>query len=192
MIECGDLNQLTCQEYLKINTNETNLTIKSMIESKQLILSYGRNYIASSSLNISLVTKGLVPMIRLISGINEKSVFMITKKSNSLYSDYVGFNQSFSNTSFISLRNLTTVKSFLKSIYSNIGVQFSYEKEEITIVNLTITYAYLAFGTFQPYLSTLFNGNLYQTTNLSNKMITVRNIDQYQFKSKIFLIKLIV
>jgi len=181
--ECGDLTQLTCQDYLRMNPNLTNLTVTNMIESKQITLSYGLNYITSNRLNISLVKKGFVPMIRLISGIGLNNVYMITKKSNSLYSDYVGFNGTLSNGTFIEIRNLTTVKSYLKSTYSNIGVQFSYD--ELTFVNLTLKYSYLVFGSFEPYLSTLFNGNLYKTGNIyTNKIITVRNIDQYQFKSK--------
>jgi hypothetical protein len=185
-MECGNLNQLTCQNYLKLYPNLTNLTVTNMIESKQIGLTYGLNYITSNSLNISFVKRGFVPIIRLISGINSNRVYMITRKSNSLYSDYIGFNGSLSNGSFMAIRNLTTVNSYLKSTFSNIGVQFGYD--ELTYVNLTVTYAYLVFGSFYPYLSTLYNGNLYKTVNLyTTKMITVRNIDQYQFRSKFCL-----
>ena len=183
--ECGDFNQSTCQDYLKLNPNNiTSLTITDLIESKQFVVTSGLNLISSEILNISLVKKGYVPIIRLVSAIATNTVYLIVKKSNSLYSDYVCLNSSLSNGTLIGVRNITTVKSFFQSVYSNIAVQFSYD--EINLVNLTVTYSYLTFGTYQPYLFTYYNGNTYKNRNLYTKMITVRNIDQYPFQGNNF------
>lgn len=183
--ECGDFNQSTCQDYLKLNQNITSLTLTDLIESKQFVVTYGLNFISSESLNISLVKKGYVPIIRLVSPIIFNSFYLVVKRSNSLYSDYVCLNSSLSNGTLIGVRNITNVKSFFQSAVSNIAVQFSYD--EINLVNLTLTYSYQAFGTYQPYLFTYYNGNTYKSQNSYTKMITVRNIDQYPFQGSHFL-----
>ncbi len=128
IMECGNLNQLTCQNNLKMCPNVLNLTSTNMIESKQIGLTYGLNYITRNSLNIGLVKRGFVSIFWLISRINLNRFYMINRKINSLYSDFIGSNGSLSNGSFMAIRNLTTVKFYLKSTFSNIGVQFSYDE----------------------------------------------------------------
>ena len=179
------MNQSTCQSYLKSNSNITDLTITESIESNQLTLKYGCNYITSTQFNTTQLKKGYVPIIRLVSAIGSNNALMVVRKSDSIYSDYIGLNGT--GTFLLGgIRNLTTVKSFFKSTFSNIAVQFSYEN--LTLTNLTVTHSYLAFGTFQPYLITIYNGNLYKTASLYTKSITVRNIDNYQYQSKNILI----
>jgi hypothetical protein len=165
------------------NTNITNLTVIDLIESKQIKFSSRFNYFTSSNLNISLVKRGYIPMIRLVSGSLTNNVTLVTKLINDLYPDYVCLDSSLTNGTLIGLRNLKTIQSSVLSKTSNIAVLFSYE--DPILVNLTSTYAYSSLGTFQPYLYTKYGGNLYATPN--TKLIMIRNVDQYPFQSKNFI-----
>ena len=147
-----------------------------MIESNQIILSKGNNYITTDKLNISTVTKGFIPIIRLIS-----DVTLVTKENDDLYPDYSCFNVSVSSGDLLGLTNLTNLKSAIKSQTSNIAVQFRFDST--VLVNLTLSYAYPSFGTFEPYLYSRYGGNVYGSYN--NKLVTIRNIGSYPFDSKL-------
>lgn len=150
-----------------------------MIESKQISLSYGYNYFTNDKLNISFVKKGYIPRIRFLSGSMTSYVYLVTKTSNSLYPDYVCYNVSLSNGTLIGFRNMTTVKTAIGSSTSNIAMQLKFE--DPTLINVTSSFAYLAFGTFLPYLYSTYGGNFYNTLN--TKSIMVRNIDPYPIQS---------
>ena len=128
-------------------------------------------------MNISTVTKGFIPILRLIS-----DVTLVTKENDDLYADYACFNVSASNGDLLGLTNLTNLKSSIKSLTSNIAVQFSYDST--ALINLTLSYAYASFGTFEPYLYSRYGGNVYGSYN--NKLVTIRNIGSYTFESKQF------
>jgi hypothetical protein len=182
MLECGGLNQQTCQEYFNKN-NITNLTIFEKIESKRITLFYGKNYFSNRELDIGLIENGSIPIIRLISNSssNSNGIYLVLKTNDSSYPDYVCSNYSSSTGDLIGLRNFTWTKSYVKSSKSNLEIKFIYE--DANLVNLTTSSAYSSFGSFQPYLMTKFGGNLYsiQSTNI----ITVKNIDEFPFQSKI-------
>ncbi len=152
-----------------------------MIESKQLTLSYGYNYFTSDKLNISLLKKGYVPKIRLISGSMTTNVYLVFSTNNYVYPDYVCYNASLSNGTLTGLRNLTTVQKSAGSSKSNIALQFKFE--DPTFTNLTSSFAYLAFGTYIPYLYTTYGGNFYNSLN--TKSIMIRNIESYPIQSKL-------
>jgi hypothetical protein len=174
MLECGSIQ--SCQLYLKNNPSITNLTITDIIESKQIVLSNGDNYITSDKLNITSVRKGYVPIIRYVS-----TATLALKEKNDIYPDYVCFNISTSTGELLGWNNTTNLTKYLGSVRSNVAVQFVFDST--VFVNLTLSYAYLSFGSFQPYLITKYGGNVYDTQN--NKMIIIRNIQQYPFQSKI-------
>ena len=146
------------------------MTILNIIESKQITLSLGNNYITSDKLNISLVKKGFIPIIRHYSDSS-----LMTSKYNSSYPDYVCLNMSSHNGDLIRLKNLTILKNSIGSTTSNIAVKFGFD--ETIFVNLTVAYAYSSFASYLPYLYTQYGGNYYETPN--SKMITIRNIDNY-------------
>ncbi len=150
-----------------------------LVESNQIELSYGKNYITNDILNINtLVKKGSVPIIRLIPT-NNQTILSI-KKNSDLYPDYVCLNIS-AGIGIAGFTNFSALNDSFKSSKSNIAVQFIFE--EPTLINLTVSYAYSSFGTFQPFLYTKFGGNLYR--NQCNQMISIRNVENFQFESKI-------
>ena len=161
---------------MKNNPSITSLTIADLIESKQIVLSKGDNYITSDKLNITLVRKGYVPIIRFVS-----TVTLGLKENNDIYPDYVCFNISTPNGELLGWNNPTNLTKYLGSVTSNVAVQFVFDST--VFVNLTLSYAYLSFGSFQPYLITKYGGNVFDTIN--NKMIIIRNIQQYPFQSRI-------
>ena len=150
-----------------------------MIESNQINLKIANNFFTKDKFNLTLVNKGYVPIIRLISGSLTNTVTMATRFYNDAYSDYVCLDIVSSGGILNGLRNFTNLKIYTGSIKSNIAVQFKFENT--TLVNLTISYAFPFYSSFQPFLYTKFGVNFYENPNM--KLITVRNIDQYPFQS---------
>ena len=184
MQECGGFNQTTCQEYLKLNTNILNLTIKSIIESNEIVLKNGSNYITSDKFNLSMISKGSVPIIRLGSGLNASNLNFSVKKNNDFYPDYVVYNlMSLSDGNLIGFTNITKFNESIGSPTSNIDVQLKFT--DPILINLTRQYAYLSFSSYQPFLYTQYSGNYIGNPNAN--LIMVRNIDTYPFKSIKFI-----
>ena len=107
---------------------------------------------------------------------------VLSKGNNDFYPDYVCFNITSVNGNLTHLKNPTNLTKYLGSATSNVAVQFVFEST--VYANLTLSYAYQSFGSFQPYLYTKYGGNFYDTQN--NEMIMIRNIEEYPFQIKIY------
>ena len=184
--ECG-LHNLTndslvsCKNYLKVSTNNLNLTIIDQIETPKLILSIGNNIFFTSEWNLPnpfLIQKGYVPLIRRFSNSNS----WISKIADPFSPDYFCLNSRnvTNNESFIF--NISSIKFPSGSaIYSNLLINFVYNNPNQTILsNYTLNYSYNLFGTFPVNIYTPYGGNLLSP---SKKYINVQRIKTYPFRS---------
>ena len=182
--ECG-LHNLTnellvsCKDYLKISTNNLNLTIIDQIETPKMSISVGKNIFFTSDWNLAkpfMIKKGYVPLLRKFSNSNS----WISKMIDPISPDYFCLNSKnvTNNESFIF--NISSIKSSSGNRV-NLLINLVFNNPNQTILsNFTLNYSYKLFGTFPVNIHTLFGGNLLSS---SRKYINVQRISSYPFES---------
>ena len=187
--ECG-LHNLTndssalisCKDYLKNSTINTNLTIIDQIETPKLSQSNGANLFLTSEWNLLkpfVVRKGYVPLLRRFSS----SSITISNKNDSASPDYFClYNKITDSTNFSLIFNLTSLTYLYtdKNIYTNFIINFVFNNPNQTVLsNYTLNYSYKTFGSFPINVFTLFGGNL---LSLLKSYINVQRIERYPFR----------
>ena len=170
---------ISCKDYLKNSTINTNLTIIDQIETPKMSLTYRINFYFTSQWNLLkpfVIKKGYVPLLRRFSDSNA----YVSNKNDSISPDYFCLNSKnvTNNESFIF--NISSIKSSSGNRV-NLLINLVFNNPNQTILsNFTLNYSYKLFGTFPVNIHTLFGGNLLSS---SRKYINVQRISSYPFES---------
>ena len=176
----NDSSLISCKDYLKNSTINTNLTIIDQIETPKMSLTYRNNFYFTSQWNLLkpfVIKKGYVPLLRRFSASNA----YVSNKNDSISPDYFCLSNRnvVTNESFVF--NISSFKySYGNKIYTNFLIDFVFiNQNESTLSNYTFNYSYSLFGSFLVNINTLFSGNILTDV----KFINVQRIQTYPFRS---------